>query len=64
MVFNRKIFEYIKPDSMVEEVFVPLVARKKVAVYDHKGFWQSMDTYQDMDELNALWNDTAPWKVW
>lgn len=64
MVFNRKIFDYIKSDSMIEEVFEPLIAKRKVAVYKHEGFWQAMDTYQDMDELNALFRDSAPWKVW
>lgn len=64
MVFNRKIFNYIKPDSMIETVFEPLIVKRKVAVYKHEGFWQAMDTYQDMDELNTLWRDSAPWKVW
>lgn len=64
MVFSKKIFNYIKPNSMIEEVFTPLSKEKRVAVFEHKGFWQSMDTYQDMEELNALWDKTAPWKIW
>lgn len=64
MVFNKKIFNFIKPDSMIEEVFGPLITDKKVSVYEHKGFFQSMDTYQDMEELNESWNKSAPWKVW
>src|SRR5262249_4147778 len=36
-----------------------------LAVYEHKGFWQCMDTYRDWQSLEAQWQkDEAPWKVW
>ncbi len=64
MVFDRKVFDYIKPDSMIEEIYDPLVAKKQVAIFDHKGFWHAMDTVQDMDELNDMWEENPAWKVW
>lgn len=64
MVFDRKIFKFIKPDTMIEEVFEPLIKLKKAAVYEHKDFWHAMDTVQDMDELNAMWENDPAWKVW
>ena len=64
MVFGRRIFDYIKPDSMIEEAFSHLIAKKRLAVFEHSGFWQSMDTVQDMDDLNSLWDDSPPWKIW
>lgn len=34
-------------------------------VYEHKGFWQCMDTFRDLQVLEGLWQDgNAPWKVW
>ena len=33
--------------------------------YRHEGFWQPMDTYQEMQHLDTLWKEgRAPWKVW
>ena len=29
------------------------------------GFWQSMDTYREMQLLNAMWDSgNAPWQTW
>lgn len=32
--------------------------------YPHEGFWQCMDTLRDMQYLNQLWQEGAPWKIW
>lgn len=64
MVFNKKVFDFIHPNSMIEEIYEPLIKVNKVAIYEHKDFWHGMDTVQDMDELNAMWNEGAPWKIW
>jgi glucose-1-phosphate cytidylyltransferase len=41
-----------------------LVAQKELAVYQHDGFWQCMDTYRDWQLLNEmLEQDKAPWKT-
>jgi len=33
-------------------------------MYKHEGFWASMDTLKDAQNLNNVWNNSAPWKVW
>jgi glucose-1-phosphate cytidylyltransferase len=42
-----------------------LTDERKLKVFDHQGFWQPMDTYQESQYLNRLWAEQkAPWKVW
>lgn len=64
MVFRKNIFNYIKPNSMIEDVFEELISKKSLAIYEHCGFFHAMDTYQDMNDLNSMWNDNPAWKVW
>lgn len=64
MVFNKKVIDMIKPDSMIEEVFFPLIEKRQLTLFEHKEFFHAMDTYQDMDELNKMWQDKPLWKVW
>jgi glucose-1-phosphate cytidylyltransferase len=65
-VFQRKVFDYIGGDSVLErEPFEGLVKDRQLVAYPHKAFWASMDTYKDAEELNRRWNNgEAPWKVW
>lgn len=64
MVFNKKVLNLIKPDSMIEDVFSPLVEKKQLAMFEHKDFFHAMDTYQDMEELNRMWQENPLWKIW
>lgn len=64
MVFKRSVFNIIRPDSMIEDLFEPLIAKKQLAVYKHPGFFHAMDTYQDMQDLNEMWKDNPAWKIW
>lgn len=64
MVFKKKIFDLIEPDSMVEDVFDSLIKRRQLAVYEHKGFFHAMDTYQDVQDLNLMWRENPAWKIW
>ena len=42
-----------------------LAADRSSARTRHLGFWECMDTYKDMVELNDLWaSGAAPWRVW
>lgn len=37
----------------------------QLMAYEHKGFWQSMDTLRDKNLLEDLWlRGKAPWKKW
>lgn len=68
MVCNRKIFQYLPEDPSVMLEQAPLKnlsAQGMLGAFQHKGFWQPMDTYQEYSLLNKLWNDGgAAWKVW
>ena len=68
MVLNSAVFDDISDeDVMLEEAngpLVKLVARGQVAVYQHKGLWQCMDTYRDYLKLNQLWKENPQWKLW
>ena len=45
---------------------VPVVARDgELMAYEHRGFWQPMDTIRERQELEAHWaTGKAPWKIW
>ncbi len=67
MVFEPKIFDYIKGDDIVleREPLEKLALEGQLMSFRHKGFWQCMDTKREMDILNKMYNsDHAPWKVW
>lgn len=64
MVFKKETLKYIKPNSMIEDVFADLILKKQLSIYEHKGFFHAMDTYQDMNDLNLMWNNNPPWKIW
>ena len=37
----------------------------QLRAYDHRGFWQPMDTLRDREGLERLWAaGNAPWKAW
>lgn len=64
-VFDRRIFDYIRGDVMLErQPFEQLAVERQIALYKHEGFWASMDTYKDMAELNAYSYENAPWRTW
>lgn len=65
MLFGRGIFSYIKEKEMEHKALQRLIAKQQLSMYIHEGFWHSMDTYTDVNDLNVLWNSgKAPWKVW
>jgi len=42
-----------------------LAADGALMAFEHRGFWQPMDTLRDRDQLEALWaGGKAPWKTW
>lgn len=65
-VFDRRIFSFLSDDTMLEEEpFERLVEAKEMVLYQHDGFWFSVDTYKDYLEINAM-NDRGytPWMTW
>jgi glucose-1-phosphate cytidylyltransferase len=54
-VFDREVFRYWEGTNLERDV-LPAIAREgRLHVYNHRGFWRSMDTYKDQQELNGLW---------
>ena len=65
-VFNRRIFDYLDENSVLEREPLERLAREKELVaFPHAGFWKCVDTFKDNLEFNQLWSDgRADWKVW
>lgn len=64
MVLSKKVFDYIKKDSMIEDVFLPLIQKKQLSVYQHNSFWFAVDTYKEYEDLNKMWQNNPQWKIW
>ena len=66
-VFERAAFNGVSPEenfSLEEGILEELAARGQLAVYQHHGFWQCMDTSREMELLNHMWKSgQAPWRV-
>ncbi len=65
-LFRSEFFDYINyGEEIVEEPFQRLIESQKLITYNHRGFWQQMDTFKDKmlyDDLESSGN--TPWKVW
>jgi glucose-1-phosphate cytidylyltransferase len=65
MVFEHTAFAYFKgEDIMMEKLLPQIAADGKLALYEHSGEWYPMDTQREYEELNKLWSEGPPWKVW
>jgi glucose-1-phosphate cytidylyltransferase len=65
-VFRREIFDLIgEGEELVREPFHRLVAQRRLAAYEYDGFWMSMDTFKDKQQLEEIYTrGNAPWEVW
>jgi glucose-1-phosphate cytidylyltransferase len=67
-VMESDIFKYIKngDETILErEPMEKLAFDSQLHAYQHAGFWRSMDTLKDKNDLTALWmSGKAPWAVW
>jgi len=42
-----------------------IAAARQLMAFEHRGFWQPMDTLRDKTQLEHLWaSGSAPWKTW
>ena len=66
-VLSPRCMEYIDGDESVWESG-PLAAMARegqLMAFEHRGFWQAMDTLRDKNLLEDLWaSRRAPWKIW
>jgi len=66
-VLSPKCLDLIEGDysSWESQPLIELSAQNQLMAFEHKGFWQPMDTLRDKNYLESLWESgTAPWKVW
>ena len=49
-------------DSLEDDVMPELAKRDQLHAYRHSGFWKSMDTFKDRQELEALATPGMPWR--
>jgi len=65
-IFKKNIFDYIqKKEELVAEPFQRLVEEQQLIGFPYDGFWASMDTFKDKQELESLCTrGAAPWEVW
>jgi glucose-1-phosphate cytidylyltransferase len=66
-VFERGVLDLITGDeeNLEQSLLTKLTGMQQLAVYQHHGFWQCMDTPREMDLLNEMWRqDKAAWAVW
>jgi glucose-1-phosphate cytidylyltransferase len=66
-VLSPKCLDLIEGDSSSWEgkPLRDLSAMGEMMAYEHRGFWQPMDTLRDKNMLEDLWGSgKAPWKIW
>lgn len=67
-VLTPAVFDYINEgDNTVweKDPLQNLAEDHNLMAYEHRGFWQPMDTLRDNKHLNELWDSNkAPWKLW
>jgi glucose-1-phosphate cytidylyltransferase len=67
MLFERPALELMAAGDNVNletEVLPRLATERQLMIYRHTGFWQSMNTMKDNLELERIWQQDAPWKIW
>jgi glucose-1-phosphate cytidylyltransferase len=61
-VFEKRVFDYWKGQNLEVEVLPELARQKELYTYLHDGFWKSMDTSKDQQEMEKLYRSgRAPW---
>lgn len=67
MVLEPQVFDYLDGDDCIfeKEPLRKLAEEGQLMSYQHKGFWQCMDTLREKNQLEKLWKSgKASWKVW
>jgi glucose-1-phosphate cytidylyltransferase len=66
-VLSPKVLDFIQGDQTTWEAepLAGLSQKGEMMAYEHKGFWQPMDTLREKNLLEELWaSGKAPWKHW
>jgi glucose-1-phosphate cytidylyltransferase len=64
-VFRNEIFKYLRDgEELVCEPFERLIRAERLRAYQHDGFWMSMDTFKDRQQLEEIYGrGNAPWQL-
>jgi glucose-1-phosphate cytidylyltransferase len=61
-VFEKAVFQVWKGENLESHVLPRLAGAGQLFAYPHEGFWKSMDTSKDQQEMEAVHNgSTPPW---
>ena len=66
-VLEPNVFSFIKDDNTIweKEPMEKIVEKRQLSAFRHTGFYQPMDTLNDKNHLEKLWNgENPPWKKW
>ncbi|MBI1905644.1 MAG: glucose-1-phosphate cytidylyltransferase [Rhodocyclales bacterium] len=66
-VLSPAVIDLIAGDQTTweNEPMAELIRQDQLRAFEHRGFWQPMDTLRDKNQLEALWaSGKAPWKCW
>ncbi len=66
-VLSPKCLDLIEGDQTSWEgvPLTQLAKQNEMMAFEHRGFWQPMDTLRDKNLLEELWGSgNAPWKIW
>lgn len=66
-VLDPSVLDLVTQDSTIweREPLEHLASTDNLAAFEHRGFWQPMDTLRDRMLLEDLYErNAAPWKVW
>ncbi len=66
-VLSPQVIDYIDSDKTTweQEPMARLAAEDQLRSFEHRGFWQPMDTLREKNLLEELWTSGhAPWKKW
>jgi glucose-1-phosphate cytidylyltransferase len=66
-VLSPKCLNFIEGDTTMWEIepLSKLAEHGQLMAFDHRGFWQPMDTLREKNLLENLWDSgNAPWKTW
>ncbi len=61
-VMEKRIFDHWLGENLERDVFPNLLPGRHLATYRHDGFFKSMDTYKDQQEIEAMYAEgRLPW---
>jgi len=64
MVFDKRVFNYLREGETEHPALVRLAKENQLSLYKHNGFWMAVDTYKELEDLNKIWVEKHPWKIW